>query len=88
VVAALSACHMLWVLHFCADAGIVVTAYEDRAEGVGEDRFTEVVLRPKLTIENSERAGELGAIHHRAHAQCWIANSMNFPVRVEPANTH
>jgi organic hydroperoxide reductase OsmC/OhrA len=91
MVAALSGCHMLWVLHLCATAGIIVTEYFDAAGGVmemnedGSGQFREVVLRPKLTITDMARASELEAIHHRAHELCFIARSVNFDVRVEAA---
>lgn len=85
-VASLSACHMLWYLHLCAEAGIVVTAYRDRAQGVlalepgGSGRFREVVLHPEVTVRDPEmRAGAL-ALHEEAHARCFIARSVNFPV--------
>src|SRR5215472_6295533 len=61
---ALSACHMLWVLHLCADAGIVVTDYSDDAEGEmveledGSGEFTRVVLRPRMQIADPARADE------------------------------
>lgn len=89
LVASLSSCHMLWYLHLCAINGIVVTAYEDCAEGVmleqpgGQGRFTEVVLAPEITIA----AGDLDrarALHAEANAKCFIANSVNFTVRHEP----
>jgi organic hydroperoxide reductase OsmC/OhrA len=87
---ALSACHMLWVLHLSADAGITVTAYEDEpwgevtehADGSGE--FTRVVLRPRVTIAETDRIGDVLAIHQRANAVCTLARSMNFPVDHEP----
>jgi organic hydroperoxide reductase OsmC/OhrA len=87
---AVSSCHMLWVLHWCADAGIVVTEYADeaigemqeRADGSGE--FTRVVLRPRMTIEDGSRTAEVVAIHARVHEVCAIARSVNFPVQVEP----
>jgi len=87
LVAALSACHMLWYLHLCADAGILVTAYEDEASGTmvtapGNGRFTEVVLRPAVTIAGGDKDLALG-LHERAHKECFIANSVNFPVRYE-----
>ena len=90
LVAALSACHMLWFLHLAADAGIVVTEYRDDASGRmqetsdGGGRFTEVVLRP--TVITSARADEavVNGLHHRAHELCYIASSVNFPVRCEP----
>jgi len=86
LVAALAACHQLWYLHLCADAGVVVSAYEDSPQGLmqesadGGGRFTRVVLRPRVTIaagSSRERALEL---HERAHALCFIARSVNFPV--------
>jgi organic hydroperoxide reductase OsmC/OhrA len=88
LVASLSACHMLWYLHLCADNGIVVTAYEDHAQGTMVEtentggHFTEIVLRPVVTITTGD--SELAArLHHRAHELCFIANSVNFPVRCE-----
>lgn len=93
LVASLSACHQLWYLHLCADAGVVVTAYEDRAEGVmveeadGGGRFLRVVLRPAVAIAtHSERSVAL-ALHEKAHALCFIARSVNFPVEHEPTVT-
>jgi organic hydroperoxide reductase OsmC/OhrA len=87
---ALSACHMLWVLHLCADAGIVVTDYRDEAEGIaaehadGSGEFTRVVLRPRMTIAEGARAAEAAEIHHKAHAVCALARSVNFEVACEP----
>ena len=90
LVGALSACHLLWYLHLCADNGLVVTAYEDRAEGMmvtepGAGRFTDVVLRPCVTIEAGGDTTLAIALHDRAHEECFIANSVNFPVRCEPS---
>ena len=91
LVASLSACHMLWMLHLCADAGIVVTAYSDHASGTmmlnedGSGRFTEVALHPVLAIADTGRSAETQALHTRAHEMCFIANSVNFPVRCEPS---
>lgn len=87
LVASLSACHMLWVLHLAAEAGITITRYADDAEGVmvedpdGGGRFVEVVLRPRHDGCNAATAAE---IHARAHAKCFIARSVAFPVKVEP----
>ena len=89
LVASVSACHMLWVLHLCADAGIVVTAYTDQPTGVmqehadGSGEFTSITLRPSLTLADPGRAAELAAIHHRVHELCCLARSINFPVTVE-----
>jgi organic hydroperoxide reductase OsmC/OhrA len=87
---ALSACHMLWVLHLCADAGITIVDYADQAEasvaehadGAGE--FTRAVLRPRMTITDGARAKDAAGIHHKAHAVCALARSVNFEVTVEP----
>ena len=89
--ASLSSCHMLWYLHLCADAGVVVTDYEDQAEGTmleGEDgggQFIEVVLHPKVTISDKSMIQEANALHHEANKRCFIANSCNFPILHEPA---
>ena len=90
LIAALSSCHMLWFLHLCADAGIVVTAYSDEAEGTmrlnadGSGEFTEAVLRPQIELQDRSKAHVLPALHERAHELCFIARSVNFPVRCEP----
>ncbi len=89
LLAALSACHMLWYLHLCAVKGVVVTAYEDRAEATMVEapragRFTEVLLRPVVTITRQSDANVAHSLHERAHAECFIANSVNFPVRHAP----
>ncbi|MDQ2945455.1 MAG: OsmC family protein [Acidobacteriota bacterium] len=86
LVASLSACHLLWMLHLCADAGIVITDYQDDAAGTmvlasdGGGQFSRVVLRPRMTITDSARIGEAEALHARAHQLCFIARSVNFPV--------
>ena len=90
LVASLSACHMLWFLHLCADAGIVVTEYADAASGEmsehadGAGEFTRVVLRPRAVITDSGRISDAMALHPRAHHLCFIARSVNFPVQHEP----
>ena len=89
LVASLSACHMLWYFHLCAVKGVVVTAYEDAAEGTmveapGNGRMTEVVLHPRVTITADSDPELARDLHERAHHECFIANSMNFPVRCEP----
>lgn len=89
LLSALSACHMLWFLRLAADAGVVVTAYSDEPEGMMEEdgrtgRFTEVILHPKLELAEACAAGLLNQLHAQAKAACFIANSVNFPVRCEP----
>jgi organic hydroperoxide reductase OsmC/OhrA len=90
IIASLSACHMLWVLHLCADAKIRVVEYVDTASGSmalnpdGSGQFSEVVLRPRITVMEAGREADLAAINERAHQLCFIARSVNFPVRHEP----
>ncbi|ADG74843.1 OsmC family protein [Cellulomonas flavigena DSM 20109] len=97
LVGALSQCHMLWFLHLAATTGVVVVGYEDaasgtvRIEGAGHGQFTEVVLRPRVTVRNATLADGrpvddalLADVHHRAHEHCFIARSVNFAVRHEP----
>lgn len=91
LVASLSACHMLWYLHLCADAKIVVTDYVDDAVGTmvdtpdGGGHFAEVVLRPSVVIGQGGDTALAAALHEKAHHLCFIANSVNFQVRCEPA---
>jgi organic hydroperoxide reductase OsmC/OhrA len=90
LLAALSACHQLAYLHLCADAGIVVTAYTDRAEGImqettgGGGHFVRVTLHPRVTVAAGSDAAKAHELHHAAHELCFIANSVNFPVEAEP----
>jgi organic hydroperoxide reductase OsmC/OhrA len=88
LVASASACHKLWYLHLCADAGVVVLAYVDEAEGTMLDspergRFTEIVLHPRVTIRAGDDAELAASLHHAAHEKCYVANSVNFPIRCE-----
>lgn len=89
LVSALAQCHMLSYLHMAVRAGVVVTEYTDsavgtmRQEGIG-GRFTEVVLRPRVTVADASMAEAARAAHAEARDACFIANSVNFPVRHEP----
>ena len=87
LVASTSACHKLWYLHLCAEAGIAVLAYVDEAEGTmvegAKGRFTQIVLRPRVTVRAGDDVELAGRLHHEAHEQCFIANSLNFPVRCD-----
>jgi organic hydroperoxide reductase OsmC/OhrA len=90
LVAALSSCHMLWYLHLCADAGIVVLSYKDDATGtmvedaVKGGHFTAVTLRPQVAITMRNHTQKARDLHTTAHAKCFIANSVNFPVACDP----
>jgi len=94
LVGALSGCHMLWFLHLAADAGLVLETYEDSAEGTmvvesdGGGRFTGVTLRPRTTFRTPVDRDAIRQLHTRAHALCFVANSMNFPVTVEDGAAH
>lgn len=88
-VASLSSCHMLTFLHLAAKAGHVVDSYDDVAEGVlaqkdGRFRVTQVTLRPRVTWAGPPPPDPL-ALHHAAHDDCFIANSVITDVRCEPA---
>ncbi|TMQ48159.1 MAG: OsmC family peroxiredoxin [Candidatus Eisenbacteria bacterium] len=89
LVAALTGCHCLSYLALCARGGVQVLAYEDAAKGKmerveGVVRFTEVMLHPKVTIAPGSDAEKAKSLHERAHAICFIANSVNFPVKHAP----
>jgi organic hydroperoxide reductase OsmC/OhrA len=92
LVAALSSCHMLWFLSIAARRGFVIDSYSDDAIGVmgkgpaGEMMMATCTLRPAIRFagERSPTTEELEAMHHEAHAKCFIANSVKTEVRVEP----
>jgi organic hydroperoxide reductase OsmC/OhrA len=91
LVVALSTCHLLSYLAECARAGVQVTAYEDEAVGTmtirdGRLRFTDVLLRPRVTLAKGANVEKAHALHKAAHADCYIANSVSFPVRHEPTH--
>ena len=93
LVGALSACHMLWYLHLCSEANIIVIAYRDDAYGTmeetsdGSGRFLRVVLRPAVQLAPGSDMREAMELHEKAHKKCFIANSVNFPVLCEPSVT-
>lgn len=90
LVAALSQCHMLWFLSRCAKHGVTVTAYEDNAIGTmqehrdGGGEFTNVKLRPRITLAAAADAELLARLHEESHRLCFIARSVNFPVEIDP----
>lgn len=93
LVASVAACHKLWYLGLCADAGVIVHAYADRPEGImveevgGAGQFQSITLRPQVVIAASSDAILAAALHQQAHAMCFIARSVNFPVSIEPGIT-
>jgi organic hydroperoxide reductase OsmC/OhrA len=90
LVASLSSCHMLWYLHLCAEAGVVVTDYTDSATGTmlvekgGSGKFTEVTLHPVVTVEKPDMVEKANELHKLANQKCFIANSCNFPIHHQP----
>ena len=91
LLAALSQCHLLTYLALCARARIQVLSYRDRAEGTlvltkdGGGQFTEVVLRPEVVVAEANMVEKARFFHGEVHKYCFIARSVNFPVRCEPA---
>jgi organic hydroperoxide reductase OsmC/OhrA len=87
LLASISSCHMLWYLHLCSDADIVVTNYVDNAKGIMEEtvdgggKFTSVTLYPTITLKNISQQENANALHSKADELCFIANSLNFKVQ-------
>ena len=90
LLSALSACHMLWYLHLASNAGLSVLSYEDSPVGVGEvipdgsGQFTEAVLNPKVRLRAGDDAERAAEIHNEIHSYCFVARSVNFPIRYKP----
>lgn len=90
LLAGLAQCHLLSYLHVAVLRGVVVTEYVDRAVGTmlqtpdGGGRFTEVTLRPVVTVATADMVEAARGAHGEASEKCFIANSVNFPVRHEP----
>jgi organic hydroperoxide reductase OsmC/OhrA len=88
-VASLSSCHMLWFLHFCSESSVVVLEYTDSAIGTmtesddGNGKFAEVILHPHAKVKEEWMKEKLDTLHEKAHHFCFLANSVNFPVRHE-----
>ncbi|PBQ33322.1 peroxiredoxin [Sphingobacteriaceae bacterium] len=85
----LSSCHMLWYLHLCSEAGVVVTDYVDHPEGTmietkdGGGYFNAVTLHPEVTVANQSMVKKAADLHHDANKKCFIANSCNFLIEHE-----
>jgi len=90
LLASVSGCHMLWYLHLCAAAGVIVTDYTDHATGImqetadGGGHFTSITLNPLVTVTHASMIDKAKALHHDANKLCFIANSLNFPVYHKP----
>jgi len=90
LVAALASCHMLFFLDLASRAGLDVVSYVDRATGemgtnsAGKQAMVKATLRPQVTFAGEADPAVVAEAHHRAHELCYIANSVSFPVTVEP----
>lgn len=90
LISSLSACHMLVYLHLCSVAGIIVVEYMDNATGImqettnGGGHFTEVTLNPIVVVTEKSMIAKANELHKKANELCFIANSVNFPVRHNP----
>ena len=92
-VASLASCHMLWFLDIASRAGFVVESYEDAADGrmgrnaAGKLVVDVVTLRPRTRFAGARvpDAAALAALHHEAHEECFLANSVRCEIRCEPA---
>ena len=90
-VAALSSCHMLWFLGLAANAGYVVDAYLDAAQGVlekpadGVERVTRVILAPAVVFSGAKLpdAASVDRLHHEAHERCFLANSVKTQIVIQ-----
>lgn len=88
-VSALSSCHMLWFLSLAAAKGFTVDQYDDEAVGTmarnaqREMAMTVVTLHPRVRFGGDKKpsAEDFDALHHEAHAQCYIASSVKTEVR-------
>ena len=89
LLSSLSACHMLWYLHLASSAGIVVVHYEDSPFGQGETasngagRFLSATLRPRVKVRAGADLAKADALHHEVSNYCFIARSVNFPIKYE-----
>jgi organic hydroperoxide reductase OsmC/OhrA len=92
LVAAVSSCHMLFFLSFAAKDGLVVDRYEDAARGVmtknaaGKLYVSTITLNPAVTFSGAKHPtqADVDALHHHAHEECFIANSVKSEIVVVP----
>ena len=90
LLSSLAQCHMLSYLHVAVNHGVVVVSYEDRAEGAmrlnrdGSGEFTDVLLHPRVGLADESQRALADGLHEEAHRVCFIARSVNFPVRHSP----
>ncbi len=92
MVASIMACHHLTYLAVCERARIRVTSYRDQARGTlgmkdGKMRMVEVLLQPQVTVADAAQVQRAFELHEKAHANCFMSNSVNFTVTLQPVVT-
>ena len=86
----ISSRHMLWNLHLCAEAGVIVQHDVDKAEGImqetsnGGGEFVNVTLKPQVQVKEQTMIEQAKHLHKKANELCFIANSLTFSVIHEP----
>jgi organic hydroperoxide reductase OsmC/OhrA len=91
LISSLASCHMLWYLHLCSDAGVIVLDYTDNATGIliekkeGGGHFSEITLNPNVIVLDATMINKANELHKKANELCFIANSVNFPVFHKPS---
>lgn len=89
-ISSIASCHMLWYLHLCADNGIIVKSYVDNPYGVmqtfadGSGNFSEMILNPSVEVAEASMIALALDLHQSAHKMCFLANSVNFEIFIEP----
>lgn len=90
LITSIASCHMLWYLHLCAEENIIITDYKDEVSGVlkidsnGGGCFSKVILNPTVTVSDPSMKEKAIALHQKANAYCFIANSVNFVIEHNP----
>lgn len=89
LIGSLASCHMLWFLYLAKLAEITIISYEDEPQGILElsgsyGHFTEITLMPQIVILEEDKIEEARHLQEKAHQKCYIANSVNFNVKLNP----
>ncbi|ULL07192.1 OsmC family protein [Pseudomonas putida] len=95
LLASISACHKLWYLHLCAVNNVNVLEYVDypvgrmlEGDGQRKGHFKDAELRPQVIISSQSDLDLARRLHDDAHHECFIANSVNFPIRCNAVIKH
>jgi organic hydroperoxide reductase OsmC/OhrA len=86
LIGSLSSCHMLWFVALARAKRLSLVAYEDDAGGILDGtKFIGAILRPRVEFDDgTDHAETIRELHQKAHERCFISNSVNFPVEIEP----